>query len=193
MTASRIRYARLATERVNPRSRALDRLTPREIAALMNREDRRAVLAVGRVRRQIAAAVDMIVAALRLVRRGLVVRPIPEEQILEVFAVWGALDQLAARLAVEHSTLSDRSRMIWLNERIKIASDRLEQANLPDLNMRFHMALCEAAHNSVLLQMVRQIHYSVVRFGNDVQRAWSRLGCHRRTFRIIEAVDRGRR
>src|SRR5437870_10128994 len=31
----------------------------------MNREDRRAVLAVGRVRRQIAAAVDMIVAALR--------------------------------------------------------------------------------------------------------------------------------
>ena len=65
MTASRIRYARLATERVNPRSRALDRLTPREIAALMNREDRRAVLAVGRVRRQIAAAVDMIVAALR--------------------------------------------------------------------------------------------------------------------------------
>jgi len=117
------------------------------------------------------------------VRRGLVVRPIPEEQILEVFAVWGALDQLAARLAVEHSTLPDRSRMIWLNERIKIASDRLEQANLPDLNMRFHMALCEAAHNSVLLQVVRQIHYSVVRFGNDVQRAWSRLGCHRRTFR----------
>src|SRR6059036_2185915 len=31
----------------------------------MNREDRRAVLAVGRVRRQIAAAVDMIVGALR--------------------------------------------------------------------------------------------------------------------------------
>jgi len=63
--ASRIRYARLATERSNPRSRALDRMTPREIAALMNREDRRAVLAVGRAQPQIAAAVDMIVAALR--------------------------------------------------------------------------------------------------------------------------------
>ena len=44
--ASRIRYASLATERANPRSRALDLLTPRAIAALMNREDRRAVLAV---------------------------------------------------------------------------------------------------------------------------------------------------
>src|SRR5881409_674883 len=40
-------------------------MTPREIAALMNREDRRAVLAVGRVQSEIAAAVDMIVTALR--------------------------------------------------------------------------------------------------------------------------------
>ena len=63
--APRIRYARLATERANPRSRALDLLRPPEIAALMNREDRRAVLAVGRVRSQIASAVNMIVAALR--------------------------------------------------------------------------------------------------------------------------------
>ena len=65
MPASRIRYACLATERTNPRSRALDRMTPREIGALMNREDRRAVLAVGRVQPQIAAAVEMIVTALR--------------------------------------------------------------------------------------------------------------------------------
>jgi N-acetylmuramic acid 6-phosphate etherase len=63
--ASRIRYARLATERANSRSRALDRMTPAGIAALMNREDRRAVAAVGRVRPQIAAAVKLIVAALR--------------------------------------------------------------------------------------------------------------------------------
>jgi N-acetylmuramic acid 6-phosphate etherase len=63
--ASRIRYARLATERANPRSRALDLLSPRAIARLMNREDRRAVLAVGRARSAIASAVNMIVSALR--------------------------------------------------------------------------------------------------------------------------------
>src|SRR3989441_4667451 len=61
----RIRYARLGTERTNPRSRALDRMTPREIATLMNREDRRAVLAVARAAPEIAAAVEMIVASLR--------------------------------------------------------------------------------------------------------------------------------
>ncbi len=68
MTPSRIRYERLATEQVNRASRALDLLTPLRIVLLMNREDRRAVLAVARVRRQIATAVETIVAALR--RRG---------------------------------------------------------------------------------------------------------------------------
>src|SRR5207249_12142793 len=63
--ASRVRYARLATERANPRSRALDLLGPHETATLMNREDRRAVRAVGRVRAAIAAAVHVIVGALR--------------------------------------------------------------------------------------------------------------------------------
>ncbi|HTO12143.1 MAG TPA: N-acetylmuramic acid 6-phosphate etherase [Candidatus Binatia bacterium] len=61
---SRVRYERLATERVNPRSRHLDRLGPRAIAALMNREDRRAVAAVGRVAPAIAAGVERIVASL---------------------------------------------------------------------------------------------------------------------------------
>ena len=61
---SRVRYERLATERVNPRSRDLDRLAPRAIAALMNREDRRAVAAVGRVAPAMGAAVERIVASL---------------------------------------------------------------------------------------------------------------------------------
>ncbi|HEU5196258.1 MAG TPA: N-acetylmuramic acid 6-phosphate etherase [Methylomirabilota bacterium] len=61
---SRVRYERLVTERVNPRSRDLDRLAPRAIAALMNREDRRAVAAVGRVAPAIGAGVERIVASL---------------------------------------------------------------------------------------------------------------------------------
>jgi N-acetylmuramic acid 6-phosphate etherase len=63
--ARRIRYDRLATERANRASRHLDRLSAAGIAALMNREDRRAVAAVGRATRPVAAAVDLIVAALR--------------------------------------------------------------------------------------------------------------------------------
>jgi N-acetylmuramic acid 6-phosphate etherase len=60
-----LRYERLVTERANRASAHLDRLDARGIAALMNREDARAVRAVARVARDIAGAVDLIVAALR--------------------------------------------------------------------------------------------------------------------------------
>jgi N-acetylmuramic acid 6-phosphate etherase len=56
--------ARLPTEHPNRASRDLDRLSPRQIARLMNAEDRRAVAAVGRVAPGIAAAVALITRAL---------------------------------------------------------------------------------------------------------------------------------
>ena len=58
------RYARLSTERPNPATHQLDLLGARQIARLMNREDARAVRAVGRVAARVAAAVELIVAAL---------------------------------------------------------------------------------------------------------------------------------
>lgn len=60
----RPRYEALPTEKPNPRSRRLDALSPLQIAALMNREDRRVVGAVGVVRGQIARAVLLIVKAI---------------------------------------------------------------------------------------------------------------------------------
>jgi N-acetylmuramic acid 6-phosphate etherase len=65
---SRPRYERLPTERVDPRSRALDRLSAVAIARLMNRADREAVMAVSRAARQTARAVDLITRS--LARRG---------------------------------------------------------------------------------------------------------------------------
>ena len=60
----RINYAKLATERPNPASRSLDRLSPLAIVTLMSREDRRVPRAVGRVAPEIARAVELIVASL---------------------------------------------------------------------------------------------------------------------------------
>jgi N-acetylmuramic acid 6-phosphate etherase len=65
---SRIRYDRLPTERADPRTGMLDRLSAAQIARLMNRADRRAVRAVGRAAPAIGRAVDLIVRALS--RRG---------------------------------------------------------------------------------------------------------------------------
>jgi N-acetylmuramic acid 6-phosphate etherase len=60
----RASWARLSTERANPASRALDRMTAVEIARLMNREDQAAVRAIRRALPAIGRAVDLIVTAL---------------------------------------------------------------------------------------------------------------------------------
>src|SRR5919202_240947 len=56
--------------------------------------------------------------ALRQVRRGLVVRAIPKEQVLEVFTVRAALDQLAAGIAAQSATAPERARLHWINDQI---------------------------------------------------------------------------
>jgi N-acetylmuramic acid 6-phosphate etherase len=65
---ARIRYDRLPTERPNPRSRALDALSPVAIARVMNRADAEALRAVGRAAPVIGRAVAGI--AERLKRGG---------------------------------------------------------------------------------------------------------------------------
>src|SRR6267143_1968775 len=53
------------TEQRNAASGNLDRMTPREIVRLMNREDRKVAIAVGRELAAIARAVDAIVSGIR--------------------------------------------------------------------------------------------------------------------------------
>ena len=59
------RKERRITEQRNPASRNLDRMTARQIVELMNREDRKVALAVGRELPAIARAVDAIVTGMR--------------------------------------------------------------------------------------------------------------------------------
>lgn len=130
--------------------------------------------------------------ATRVVRRGLVVRTISEEQVLEVYTVRAAFDLLAARLAAEHATVPDRARLHWLNEQIQVAADRAERAHMIELNIQFHEALAEAAHNGMLLHFVREIHHWVRRYEEATfsvpARAVVNIAEHRA---MIEAIDRG--
>ena len=59
------RKERRITEQRNPASKNLDRMTAPEIVALMNREDRKVALAIGKEIPAIARAVDAIVAGIR--------------------------------------------------------------------------------------------------------------------------------
>jgi DNA-binding GntR family transcriptional regulator len=105
--------------------------------------------------------------AARVARRGLVVRPIPEREVLEVYAVRAALDGLAASLAAEQATPPDRARLRWIHEQIREAADRSDYAKIAELNIELHEALCDAGHNGMLLLFMRQIHDWVRRFGES--------------------------
>ena len=60
-----LELGKLVTESRNPRSRNLDRLSTSQILKLMNQEDRRVPVAVGREIRNITRAVDLIVERMR--------------------------------------------------------------------------------------------------------------------------------
>jgi DNA-binding GntR family transcriptional regulator len=104
--------------------------------------------------------------AARVARRGLVVRPIPESEVLEVYAVRAALDGLAATLAAEHATPPDVARIRWISRQIAEASEKSDFAKMAELNIELHEAVCDAAHNGMLLHFMQQIHDWVRRFGS---------------------------
>ncbi len=130
--------------------------------------------------------------ASRVDRRGLVVRSISEDEVLGVYTVRAALDQLAASLAAQQATMPDRARLHWLNEQLKVAAERGEHGYMADLNIQFHEAMCEAAHNEMLLHFMREIHDWVRRFPETTfsrpGRASAAVAEHRA---IVEAIDCG--
>lgn len=133
--------------------------------------------------------------AARVARRGLVVRPIPESEVLEVYAVRAALDGLAATLAAEHATPPDVARIRWISRQIAEASEKSDFAKMADLNIELHEAVCDAAHNGMLLHFMRQIHDWVRRFGSSDTtfshpgRASDANAEHERVVDAIEAGD----
>jgi DNA-binding GntR family transcriptional regulator len=97
--------------------------------------------------------------------RGLVVRAIPAHETLEVYLVRAVLDGLAARLAAGLALPGDHARLRWLNDRLAEALQQHDLATAAELNMQFHEGLSEAAHNTMLLHVTRQVHDWVRLFG----------------------------
>jgi DNA-binding GntR family transcriptional regulator len=97
-------------------------------------------------------------------RRGFVVGRISREEVLEVYAVRGALDALAARLAAHSILPAELDQLRWLNTLLHEAAAEQDYARMLELNMEFHEAVCRAGRNALLLQFMRQIHDWVRRF-----------------------------
>jgi DNA-binding GntR family transcriptional regulator len=100
----------------------------------------------------------------RSTRRGFVVGRITREEVLEVYAVRGSLDALAARLAAHGILPVELDQLRWLNGQLREAAAKRDFARMLELNIEFHEAVCRAGRNALLLQFMRQIHDWVRRF-----------------------------
>jgi DNA-binding GntR family transcriptional regulator len=100
----------------------------------------------------------------RFARGGMVVARITREEVLEVYAVREMLDGLSARLAALGILPTELDRIVWLNDRLRIAAERCDVKAMSQLNIEFHEAICAASRNSLLQQFMGQIHVWVRRF-----------------------------
>jgi DNA-binding GntR family transcriptional regulator len=100
----------------------------------------------------------------RSARRGFSVGRMTREEVLEVYAVRGVLDGLAARLAALGILPTEIEHLRWINEQIREATSAQNFQRLLNLNIDFHEAICRASRNSMLMQFTGQIHDWVRRF-----------------------------
>jgi DNA-binding GntR family transcriptional regulator len=124
---------------------------------------------------------------------GLIVHALSEQDLTELFYVREALEGMAARLAAENATPSERAEIRELLEDMEAVRRRGDIAALRRLTGEFHQLVCRASHNNRLLQSLkalldtaRQIQTSTL-FGEG--RPADALTEHRNLLRAIEARD----
>jgi DNA-binding GntR family transcriptional regulator len=94
----------------------------------------------------------------RFPRRGLVVAQVTREEMLELYAVREMLDGLSARLAALGILPTELDRLVWLNDRLRIAVGSGDRNAMIQLNLEFHEAISHASRNLLLQEFLRRIH-----------------------------------
>ncbi len=93
--------------------------------------------------------------------RGLHVRVLRPEDVLEVYEVRIALESAAARAAADRRTDLDLGRLRNAVELMQqLADDKTDER--ASLGHSFHFVLWEASHNQVLIETLRSVHRRVL-------------------------------
>jgi DNA-binding GntR family transcriptional regulator len=97
---------------------------------------------------------------------GLVVRQFSEHDIMEVYEVRVPLETLAARLAAERLTPVHLAQIEALEDKFAGGARQRELDShwLAAVNLELHRAICQAAGNALLLEVMSRIYDSIGRF-----------------------------
>ena len=97
-------------------------------------------------------------------RKGVIVRPLSLDEVLDIIEVRLINEIHCARLAAKNSTPQDVEELQRNLKRFALAAKRREIAELMRLDREFHNILSRASHNVVLADLLRNLHDRSLRF-----------------------------
>jgi DNA-binding GntR family transcriptional regulator len=94
-------------------------------------------------------------------RKGTFVKKLCRTDIEEAFAVRGALEGLAAQLALPHLTVDDLRKMAELIRQMDLAIQRKEPLTFREANLALHHMFINASKNKILHQTLKTLEKGV--------------------------------
>jgi GntR family transcriptional regulator, rspAB operon transcriptional repressor len=97
-------------------------------------------------------------------RKGVIVKPVSLNEVLQIIEVRLINEPLGARLAAEHANDADFTEMADVLKRAKHWASLRNVENLMLLDREFHLLIAKAAKNDVLTELLRNLHERSLRF-----------------------------
>ena len=97
-------------------------------------------------------------------RKGVIVKPVSLNEVLQIIEVRLINEPLGARLAAEHASDTDLTEMADVLKRAKHWASLRNVENLMLLDREFHLLVAKAAKNDVLTELLRNLHERSLRF-----------------------------
>jgi DNA-binding GntR family transcriptional regulator len=97
-------------------------------------------------------------------RKGVIVKPVSLNEVLQIIEVRLINEPLGARLAAEHANDADLAEMAEVLKRAKHWAGLRNVENLMLLDREFHLLIARAAKNDVLTELLRNLHERSLRF-----------------------------
>lgn len=97
-------------------------------------------------------------------RKGVIVKPVSLNEVLQIIEVRLINEPLGARLAAEHASDADLSDMADVLKRAAHWASVRNVEKLMLLDREFHLLVAKAAKNDVLTELLRNLHERSLRF-----------------------------
>ena len=97
-------------------------------------------------------------------RKGVIVKPVSLNEVLQIIEVRLINEPLGARLAAERASDADLTEMADVLKRAKHWASLRNVENLMLLDREFHLLIAKAAKNDVLTELLRSLHERSLRF-----------------------------